>query len=77
MTNEQLKAFLAVVEQGSFRKAAQAIFKTQAAVSASVASLEHEFDILLFSRDEYRPKLTHAGHQFYLSAKKTMNIFHT
>jgi len=75
MTNEQLKTFLAVVEQGSFRKAAGAIFKTQAAVSASIKSLESEYNIELFSRQEYRPKLTDAGHAFYHHAKLTMDHF--
>lgn len=75
MTNEQLKAFLAVVEQGSFRKAAKTIFKTQAAVSASIKTLEEEYDVLLFNRDEYRPTLTEAGQAFYHNAKLTMDHF--
>lgn len=75
MTNEQLKAFLAVVEQGSFRKAAKTIFKTQAAVSASIKTLEEEYDVLLFNREEYRPTLTEAGQAFYHNAKLTMDHF--
>jgi len=75
ITNEQLRAFLAVVEQGSFRKAAQTIFKTQAAVSSAVKSLEDEFDVQLFSREEYRPKLTEAGEAFFHNAKLTMTHF--
>jgi DNA-binding transcriptional LysR family regulator len=75
MTNEQIKAFLAVVEQGSFRKAAQKIFKTQAAVSSSVKALEDEFDVKLFSREQYRPQLTEAGEAFFHNAKLTMNQF--
>ncbi len=75
MTNEQLKAFLAVAEQGSFRKAAQTIFKTQAAVSSAVKSLEDEFNIQLFSREEYRPKLTEAGETFLHNARLTMDHF--
>lgn len=75
MTNEQLKAFLAVVEQGSFRKAAKTIFKTQAAVSASIKTLEEQYDVLLFNRQEYRPTLTEAGQTFYHNAKLTMDHF--
>ncbi|MDC5856766.1 LysR family transcriptional regulator [Vibrio europaeus] len=75
MTNEQLKAFLAVAEQGSFRKAAKTIFKTQAAVSASIKSLEERYGVQMFNRDEYRPTLTEAGKAFYNNAKITMNHF--
>lgn len=75
MTNEQLKAFLAVAEQGSFRKAAKTIFKTQAAVSAAIKNLEEKYDVLLFNRDEYRPTLTQAGEAFYHNAKLTMEHF--
>ncbi|MGF1721945.1 LysR family transcriptional regulator [Vibrio kyushuensis] len=75
MTNEQLKAFIAVVEQGSFRKAAKAIFKTQAAVSSSVKNLEEQYGVTLFNRDEYRPTLTQAGEAFFHHAKLTMGHF--
>jgi len=75
MTNEQLRAFLAVVEQGSFRKAAKTIFKTQAAVSSAIKSLENEFNVELFNREEYRPKLTEAGEVFFHNARLTMNQF--
>ena len=72
MTNEQLRAFIAVVEQGSFRAAAGRVFKTQSTVSAAVRALEDEFDLLLFSRDSYRPALTPAGKAFYREAKKVL-----
>jgi DNA-binding transcriptional LysR family regulator len=75
MTIEQIKAFLAVVEHGSFRKAAKAIFKTQAAVSASIKSLEDEYTIQLFDRTEYRPKLTVAGQAFIDDARLAMSHF--
>jgi len=75
MTNEQLRALVAVVEQGSFRKAAKVVYKTQAAVSAAIKSLESEFNIDLFDRSQYRPKLTEAGQVFYHRAKLTMDHF--
>ena len=75
MTNEQLRAFLAVAEQGSFRKAAKVIFKTQSAVSSAIMALEEEFGIVLFNREEYRPKLTEAGQAFYKNARTTMEHF--
>ena len=69
MTNEQLKTFLAVVDHGSFRAAAAAIFKTQPSISAAVKSLEHQFSICLFDRSSYRPELTTEGKVFYRQAK--------
>ena len=64
MTYEQLKMFLAVVRQGSFRGAAKAVFKTQSTVSTSVKALEDELGFSLFSRDGYRPVLTSEGQVF-------------
>ncbi|RDE19831.1 LysR family transcriptional regulator [Motiliproteus coralliicola] len=72
MTNDQLRAFVAVVEQGSFRAAANHIHKTQPSVSAAVATLEQQFDFQLFSRDSYRPSLTTEGKAFYRQAKQLL-----
>lgn len=69
MTNDQLRAFIAVVEQGSFRAAASYIHKTQPSISAAVSALEAQFDFRLFSRDSYRPTLTTEGKAFYRQAK--------
>ncbi|WP_022950236.1 LysR family transcriptional regulator [Leucothrix mucor] len=76
MKNDQLKAFVAVVEHGSFRAAASALFKTQSTVSASVKTLETEFGVQLFNRDAYRPSLTSAGKVFYRDAKKLVAQVH-
>lgn len=72
MKNEQLKAFIAVVEQGSFRAAATTLFKAQPTVSASVSTLETQFGIRLFNRNSYRPMLTTEGKAFYRQAKLLM-----
>ena len=69
MKNEQLRAFIAVVEQGSFRAAASTLFKTQPTVSASIKALEEQFGFTLFSREQYRPALTAKGKTFYRQAK--------
>ena len=75
MTNEQLRNFIAVVEHGTFRKAARAIYKSQASISAAVKALEDEIDLKLFSREGYRPELTEAGRAFYQRARLVMNHF--
>lgn len=72
MTNDQLRAFVAVVEQGSFRAAANHIHKTQPSVSAAVSTLEQQFEFQLFSRDSYRPSLTAEGKAFYRQAKQLL-----
>jgi len=72
MTNEQLKAFIAVAETGSFRAAAVRVCKTQSTVSAAVKGLEQEFGFQLFSRDSYRPALTSEGRAFYQQSVKVL-----
>ncbi|MEM9490790.1 MAG: LysR family transcriptional regulator, partial [Myxococcota bacterium] len=75
MTHEQLRMFLAVAEQGSFRSAARAVAKTQPSVSAAVRALEHEFDLELFDRSGYRPTLTVQGQTFYRRARAVAREF--
>ena len=76
MTNDQLRAFIAVVEQGSFRAAADYIFKTQSTVSAAVRTLEQQFGLQLLSRESYRPSLTAEGKVFYRQARKLLSQAH-
>ncbi|MEH6473720.1 MAG: LysR family transcriptional regulator [Halopseudomonas sp.] len=75
MTYEQLKMLMAVVETGSFRKAAGVVFKSQAAVSKAIKGLESELNIPLFSRDTYRPLLTKKGRAFYQKSKEVVEQF--
>lgn len=72
MTNEQLRTFISVVEQGSFRGAATTLHKTQPSVSAAVKSLEQYFNLCFFDRNHYRPQLTDEGRAFYAQAKKLL-----
>ena len=73
MKLDQLRAFIAVVETGSFRSAADAIHKTQPGISAAVKALEEQYGILLFDRNSYRPTLTSEGHAFFQQSKKLMS----
>ncbi len=72
MNLDQLEAVLTIIEQGSFRAAADYLHKSQPALSASIKNLEEEFDIQIFDRSDYRPKLTEAGSVFINSAKVTL-----
>ncbi|GAA3916038.1 LysR family transcriptional regulator [Litoribacillus peritrichatus] len=65
MTYEQLRVLHAVVNEGTFRSAAEKLFKSQPAISTMIKNLEEEIGISLFSRDSYRPKLTDSGRVFY------------
>jgi len=47
----QLEHFLAVVEEGTFTRAAERVSRTQPAVSQSIKKLEEEIGGQLFARD--------------------------
>lgn len=61
MDFDDLQAFAAVAEQGSFSRAAETLFRTQPAVSKRVAALEQELGTRLFDRIGHGIQLTEAG----------------
>lgn len=69
MTLEQLLTIEAIVKEGSFKAAADSLHKSQPSISMAVKKLEEEYQINLFSRDEYRPTLTADGKVFYQKAR--------
>jgi len=72
MTLDQLKVLCTIVEQGSFRAAAERLNRSQSALSIAIRKLEEEFRIQLFSRDQYRPVLTEEGRSLYDKAKTVL-----
>jgi DNA-binding transcriptional LysR family regulator len=56
-----LKDFVALVEQGSFSKAAESRFVTQPAFSRRIRSLENWLGVSLVDRNQYPTTLTPAG----------------
>ena len=60
-----LRSFLAVVNAGSFNKAASQLETSTAAVSRRVAGLERELGVRLLNRTTRRLDLTESGKQFY------------
>lgn len=68
MTYEQIRVLHAIVTEGSFRGAAEKLFKSQPAVSNMIKKLENEIGVELLSREQYRPKLTAEGEIFYEKA---------
>ena len=68
MTYAQLRVLQAIVTEGTFRGAAEKLFKSQPAISNMIKKLEQECGFKLFSREQYRPSLTAEGQVFYESA---------
>ena len=58
---DQLRAVLAVADEGSFTAAARKFGRAQSAVSYAVAQAETQLGVALFDRGGYRPALTEAG----------------
>lgn len=72
MTYEQLIVLHAIVTEGTFRGAGEKLNKSQSAISHMLKKLETEIDIVLLSREAYRPTLTPAGEVFYRQATRVM-----
>ena len=73
MTLDQLFALEAIVATGTFRKAAERLNKAQSAVSHQIRKLEDELRFDLFSREEYRPRLTPEGEIYYREATRVLH----
>lgn len=68
-----LRYFLAVVETGSFTKAANACLITQPTLSAGIKRLESQLGVDLFVRNNKRVFLTTAGSRFLPRAKAILH----
>ncbi|NHF74545.1 LysR family transcriptional regulator [Paracoccus xiamenensis] len=70
MDTRQLRTLLAIVETGSFARAADKVALTPSAVSQQIQALESEVRASLFNRDNRPPTLTTAGHQMVEAARE-------
>ena len=71
-TIDQLKIFLAVVDEGSFNGASRKLNRAVSVISYGIANLESQLGVTLFEREGSRtPKLTEAG-QAVLSEARTI-----
>src|SRR5262245_3701070 len=61
LTLDQMRAFVAVAEAGSFRAGAGRLSRVQSAVSHAIGNLEHQLRLALFDRSGHRPMLTPEG----------------
>jgi DNA-binding transcriptional LysR family regulator len=71
----QLEMFVAVVEEGSVRAAAERVFRTQPAVSIAISKLEREFEAPLFDRSKRQAyRLTQVGETLYSHASRMLGL---
>jgi DNA-binding transcriptional LysR family regulator len=69
-TFDQITVFLAVVDEGSFPKAAKSLQRAQSAVTYAIRKLEAEIGVPLFDRSAYRSVLTPAGRALLIRARR-------
>jgi len=69
---DQLRAFIAAVDEGSFSAGARKLHRAQSAVSELVSNLEAQLGVVLFDRSERYPKLTAAGIQLVADARSVV-----
>lgn len=74
MNTRHLETFVAVVEKGSFSKAAQELVTTPSALTQQVNALERELGFPLLARDYRGAEPTPGGQVFYEHAKKVLEI---
>ncbi|MFT9640244.1 LysR family transcriptional regulator, partial [Alcaligenes phenolicus] len=69
VTINQLRAFVAVCDQGSFSGAARQLRRAQSAISHAIGALESAFDVVLFERNTRKATLTAAGRSLLPDAR--------
>ena len=72
MTLEQLRVLQKIVELGSLKAAANALHKTQPALSMAIKKLEQQYNITLLDRSQYRLSLTAQGDIFFRHAQQIL-----
>ena len=73
VTINQLRAFVAVCDQGSFSGAARELRRAQSAISHAIKALESAFDVELFERNTRKASLTAAGRSLLPDARAVIS----
>ena len=73
VTINQLRAFVAVCDQGSFSGAARKLARAQSAISHAIKALESAFDVELFERNTRKAQLTAAGRSLLPDARAVIS----
>jgi len=76
MDINQLEVFLAVAQEKSFSRAAEALHRTQPAVSQAIRRLEADLGEVLFDRSSKDGTMTAAGRVLFDFAQQMMNLRH-
>ncbi len=71
---DQLRTFLAIAELGSFTKAAEAVHKTQSAVSMQMRRLEERVGKQIFVKDGRQSRLTDEGRRLLEYAQRLISL---
>src|SRR5450755_2452838 len=71
---DQLRTFIAIVETGSFTRAAEVVHKTQSAVSMQMKRLEERLGKAIFARDGRASKLTEDGERLLDYAQRIVKL---
>lgn len=71
---DQLRTFVAIVDAGSFTRAAGAVHRTQSAVSMQVKRLEERLGVALFQRDGRGARLTEQGDRLLDYARRIVKL---
>ncbi len=74
LDTDQLRSFLAIVDTGSFTKAAERVHKTQSAVSMHVRRLEEQLGCALFVKHGRGARLTAEGESLIDFARRIVHI---
>ena len=73
ITIRQLRAFLAVHQEGSFTKAAEALHLTQSALSSIIKGLENNLELRLFDRTTRQLEISEAGKNILPTVIRMLN----
>ena len=74
LDTDQLRSFLAIVDSGSFTKAAERVHKTQSAVSMHIRRLEEQLACALFVKQGRGARLTEEGERLIEFARRIVQV---
>jgi DNA-binding transcriptional LysR family regulator len=69
ITIDQMRTFIAAVDEGSFSAAGRKLRRAQSAVSQTLANLEAQIGVKLFDRSARYPRLTEEGRSLLIDAR--------
>lgn len=70
LTLDRIQVFLAIIDEGSFSKAARKLKRSKPAITDNIQKLEVQIGFPLFDRTVYKATLTEAGHTLLLRARR-------